>query len=337
MPIVASTDWAEQIPPDEDARLRGYADELRMLARARASKLGRKGRALHFKPHVDARAEVIVGELPEQLRVGPFAAPRTWPGYVRFSNGGSRHVSDGAPDVRGVAFKLVGVPGAKLIPGLEQALTQDLLFIHTAATPVAGPDDFIALIRAAKDGPLALVPRLIGAMGLRKAFRVIKGVAGMAKVTSMASTRFYTALPLRFGDRAVKLDLLPETEPSPSLGKGDDALRDDLIARLKTGPIAYRLRAQFFVDEASTPIEDASVVWPTPYHELARIVVPQQDIASAKGKALEDYVETLSFDPWHALPELRPLGAMMRARGHAYRESVLERGAAGEPDGSESF
>jgi len=337
MPIVASTDWTEQVPPEEDARHRGYADELRALARARKAKTGHEGRVLHYKPHVGVQAEVVVGELPEALRVGPFAAAKTWPAYLRFSNGSSQRAPDSKPDVRGVALKLVGVPGTKLIPGLESALTQDFLFIQTPAISTGTPDDFMALVRAAKDGPLWLLPRLIGSLGLFEALRVVQGVLGMPKITSMAAGRFYTAAPLRFGDRAVKLDLVPESEAPAKHGRGPDALRDDLIARLEAGPIRYRLRAQFFVDEATTPIEDASVVWPTPFHELAQVVIPQQAVASERGRAVEDYVETISFDPWHALVELRPIGAIMRARAHAYRESVLERGAAAEPDGSESF
>jgi hypothetical protein len=47
---------------------------------------------------------------------------------------------------------------------------------------------------------------------------------------------------------------------------------------------------------------------------------------------LEEQIDRMSFDPWHAVEELRPLGAMMRARATAYRESVLERQAAPEPD-----
>ena len=38
----------------------------------------------------------------------------------------------------------------------------------------------------------------------------------------------------------------------------------------------------------------------------------------------------LSF--WITVEALRPLGAVMRARSHAYRESVLERKAAPEPE-----
>jgi hypothetical protein len=52
---------------------------------------------------------------------------------------------------------------------------------------------------------------------------------------------------------------------------------------------------------------------------------------------VSEYVAALSFDPWHALEEHRPLGNVMRARNHAYRLSTQERSAAPEPDGSETF
>jgi hypothetical protein len=82
------------------------------------------------------------------------------------------------------------------------------------------------------------------------------------------------------------------------------------------------------------------VRWPedrAPFHELARLVLPKQDPDSPQGRKLHEYVERLSFDPWHAVEELRPLGAMMRARAAAYRESVLERQAAPEPEEMMSF
>ena len=88
------------------------------------------------------------------------------------------------------------------------------------------------------------------------------------------------------------------------------------------------------MDDATTPIEDASVVWPeekTPHVEIAQLFLPRQDVGAPKGRQIEDTVETLSFDPWHATEELRPLGGIMRARSVAYRESVVERQAAPEP------
>lgn len=337
MAILASTNWTESIPPDEEDRHREYADEMRDLVRERAAKTGELGRPVHFKQHVGVEAQLIVGQLPEELRVGPFAQPVIWPAYVRFSNSSMWRTHDRLPDVRGLALKLVGVPGPKLLPGLEQALTQDFVFISIPAMPVATPDELMVLVRAVKASPLLLMPRLLAQLGPRKMLRLMRRLALVPWVTSMATTRFYTAAPLRFGDRAVRLDLVPEAMGPVSFGTGRDALRRDLVARLNAGPIRYILRAQFYIDEKITPIEDASVNWPTPYHELARLEIPAQEIGSVRGRAIDEYVESLSFNPWHTLAQLRPLGAMMRARLHAYRKSMIERGAAGEPDGSESF
>ena len=52
---------------------------------------------------------------------------------------------------------------------------------------------------------------------------------------------------------------------------------------------------------------------------------------------MTEYVESLSFDPWHALEAHRPLGNMMRARNHAYRPSTQERCAAPEPTAMPAF
>jgi hypothetical protein len=337
MNILASTEWTEQIPADEDTRFRGYAEEMREIVRERATKTGRLGRAVHFKQHAGLLAKLIVGQLPDELRVGPFAEPTTWPVYVRFSNSSNLSLNDLLPDVRGLALKLVGVPGSKLLPGLEQALTQDFVFAHLPAIPFATPDELMMLVRAAKDGPFLLLPRALGSLGPRKLLRFVRVMARAPFVFSLATTRFYTGAPLRFGDRAVRLDLVPESGAAGCFGGGRDALREDLVARLDTQPLQYTLRAQFYVDEATTPIEDASVNWETPYHELAQLVIPPQDLGSPRGRALDEYVEQLSFSPWHTLPELRPLGAMMRARLLAYHESGLERAVLPEPDGSEVF
>jgi hypothetical protein len=328
--------WTERIAPDEAERFERYAAELRALQHGRGAARGRVERGLHVKPHVGAVGRLDVGVLPDGLGPAFLAAPGTWSAFVRFSNGGPDHKPDKASDVRGLAIKLVGVPGAKIIPGLEAASTQDFLFIHVPAIGVRDPDEFVTLVRLAARGPALLVPRLIAALGFRRALAIVRAVLGMPKVRSMATTRFYTAAPIRFGAAAVKLALFPEQVDVPRGPGGRDALRADLVQRLARGDLAWRLMAQCFVDEATTPIEDAARPWPealAPFVELGRLVVPQQDIRSPRGAALEAQIESLSFDPWHAVPELRPLGAIMRARAVAYRESVLERGAAPEPDG----
>jgi hypothetical protein len=235
-----------------------------------------------------------------------------------------------------VALKLVGVPGRKLIPGLEDKRTQDFLLIQSPTTPFRTPDEFVTFVRTAARGPGLLVPRLIGSLGFGRALGLLKKLASMPKVASLATIPFYTALPLRFGATAAKLAIFPVGPTAAGAASGTPgALREDLVSRLRTGPLTWSFRAQLFVDERTTPIEDASVPWPedrAPFHELARLVLPQQDVTSASGAKLEEQIERMSFDPWHAVEELRPLGAMMRARAIAYRESVIERQAAPEPE-----
>jgi len=324
--------FGETIAADEAARFAGFADELGAMQSQQAAKMGGKPeRALHAKQHVGAVGELVV-KAPETARAGVFSmSGKSWPVYVRFSNGSGRRQPDATPDVRGFALKLVGVPGTKLIGGLESAVTQDFLFIDSQALPFSTPDEFMQFIRAAQGGPAKLLPGLISAFGLARALGIIWGSLTAAKVKSFATHAFHTAAPLAFGKTAAKLALFPSQSPSPSSAKGADFLRQDLTARLKQAPLAWTLRAQLFVDERTTPIEDAAVTWTAPWVDLATLTLPKQDLESARGREISELVNQLSFDPWHATEEHRPLGAIMRARGATYGKSVGARGAAPEP------
>lgn len=337
--------WQEKVASDEGARFESYAAELRALQRRNNAKTGNAAaRTLHVKAHVGCVGTLVVnGTVAPPFNVGVFAeGGHQWPAYVRFSNGSARRQSDKAPDARGVAVKLVGVPGAKLIRGLEDKLTQDFLFVPTPSIPFRDPDEFVRFIRAAakRGSPLALVGRLLGDFGLLRGVQVVRRLTQEPKVTSMVKHKFFTAAPIQMGDAAAKLALFPIAGAGPSASAAasvddDNMLRDDLVHTLQHGTVEYSVRAQAFVDERTTPVEDASVTWPeatTPFVEVGRLVLPQQDVTTARGKEIEELVEKLSFDPWHAIEAHRPLGAIMRARAVAYRESVLERGAAAEPD-----
>ena len=87
------------------------------------------GRALHSKSHgmVKARFAVRAG-LPAELRVGLFATPGEFDALVRFSNGkGGAQRFDVLPNIRGLAVKVLGVPGTKALPGEEDATEHDFL------------------------------------------------------------------------------------------------------------------------------------------------------------------------------------------------------------------
>jgi hypothetical protein len=321
----------ETLAADEAARFKAYGAELAEIQRRRTEKDGSVSRALHVKQHVAAVGALVV-DAPEGARVGVFSSSgRSWPVYVRFSNGSSGRQADKLPDVRGFALKLVGVPGKKIIAGLEQEETQDFLFINQPSIPFRDPTEFMTFVRAAKDGPAKLLPRLLRGFGLQRGLQILVRLLKSPKVQSLATHPFYTAAPISFGVMAAKIGIFPLSQSSVPRSSGHDFLREDLIARLKTGPLTWALRAQLFIDDDRTPIEDTSVTWATPWVDLGILTLPKQDADSPRGKEIQELVDRLSFDPWHAIEEHRPLGAIMRARAVAYHSSVLARKAAPEP------
>jgi hypothetical protein len=338
-------DWKEIVPAGEEARLVAHAETLRALQRARASESGRVSRALHAKANCGVLGELtVLGDLPAHAQAGLFAKPATYPAYVRYSNGSGARQSDAKGDVRGVAVKVLGVAGKKIIPGMEEEKTQDFLLIRTPAIPFRNADEFVAVVSAAGKSPLLLLPRVIARIGFGRALELLPKLAKAlnAPVASLATTHYFSAAPIRFGAYAVHYALAPQARPEldATVSTSPDCLRDDLVARLAKGPVVYDMRVQFYVDEVKTPIEDASIEWKeedAPFTTVARLTLPQQDLDGARGKKIADLVEGLSFDPWHALEEHRPLGNVMRARNHAYRLSTKERAAAREPDAIPSF
>ncbi|HVO32188.1 MAG TPA: catalase [bacterium] len=332
---MASTDWRETIPADEEERFLRYANEIRELQRAATARWGAPGRGLHRKPHGGFHAEFrVLPDLPAELRAGLFAAPKTFHAVVRFSNGSQHRQADRTGDVRGLAVKVLGVDGKK---ALGNARTQDFLAIPSSATPFRTADEFVAFVRAASGSQALLFPRFARDVGLSRALKILPRLAKGVSVppASLAGITYYSALPVRWGAHAARYSFAPATPVSaPPPDKSDrEYLMHDLVARVKNGPLEWEMRAQLFADESTTPIEDASIDWPTPWVKVGTLTIPAQDAESAPGRALAERVESMSFDPWHALEEHRPLGNFMRARKHAYFSSTQERRAAPEPEG----
>ena len=75
---------------------------------------------------------------------------------------------------------------------------------------------------------------------------------------------------------------------------------------------------QFQTDVDKMPIENPLIRWDekiSPFHKLATIVIPRQHFDGAREMEEGD---NLSFNPWHCLPEHRPLGGINRSRKKVY-------------------
>jgi hypothetical protein len=321
----ASTQWQETIGPDEDTRFQRYAKLLVELQR----RVGGSGRALHRNQRLALRATFeVLGDLPAHARHGLFAAPGRHDAQIRLSNGSGIHQPDRKPDVRGFAVRVLGVEGASALGGTTHA--QCFLFINSAAFAFPTAEAFMGVVVAAAHGPLPLVRHIIRQHGVIGGLRRVRELGkGLGKpFAGFARETFHSAAPIACGAYAVKLRLVPVGDGGPPARRSD--WTHDLIARLARDELRWELQLQFFVDAATTPIEDPTVVWPeseSPFVTVARLVAPAQDPDSADGKALAQQVEAAAFDPWVALAEHRPLGEIMRARKVAYFASQKARGA----------
>src|SRR5207253_3469825 len=122
---------------------------------------------------------------------------------VRFSNGSGARQHDAKADVRGVAIKLLGVPGKKLIPGMENAKTQDFLLIRSPSTPFRTADEFVPFVMAVTS-PLTGLPRVIAKLGFRRTLQIIKRASRELAhpMGPLAATRYFSATPVQFGKYA---------------------------------------------------------------------------------------------------------------------------------------
>jgi hypothetical protein len=328
---MTATDWQEVIEDNEATRFETYAALLSKTQHSHASN-GEIARALHAKQNLGAEAELVIGDVPEPARHGMFAAPKRYRAVARFSNGAPAKQSDRAPDVRGLAVKVFGVEGTKVIPGMENETTQDFLAIRTSALPIRNADEFMTLVRVAR--PQALLPvRLIAALGPRRAIQIIRAaLAGLkAAQRPLAATSFYSALPIKLGPHAVQYAFMARDQTGPVKLTSANSLGEGLAAQLRTQPVTYDVQLRFYVDAKQTPIEDATVEWSSPWQTVGQLILPVQDPDSARGQRVQALVEQLAFDPWHARADMRPLGNIMRARNVAYRASTQARKAIAEP------
>ena len=320
---MTSTTWKEAADPDEDARFARYADWFVALQQ-RNQHGGRFGRALHHKGHgmFEARFEVLAG-LPEHARHGVFAKPATYDALVRYSNGAGKVQHDKVTDVRGIALKLFGVDGDKV---LGTASTQDFLGILSPAGPFKSADDFVKVVWAARTPALAPF-RLLGSIGPRAFPIVAKLMKGLkaAGPGSLATKTFYSAVPIQCGPYAVRFSFTPTDAAAGDAPAGHDAFGEDLAARLRRGPVAYDFALQFYADDARTPIEDPSVDWDTPYVTVRQARHP----AAGRGERARHHAARARREAV-VRPVARAGGAQAARRDHAHAQArvLREREAA---------
>ena len=332
----------EVIPP-------GEAETTVRLVRAATQSLDDEARGdrlykrdAHAQPHGCVRATVDVEpDLGPRYRHGVFAEPgRRWNAWVRFSNG--TQSDDTQPDARGMAIKLLDVPGPKLLscPEDPEQSTQDFVMVNYHTFFLRNAGEYETFFEYQKrNQPIAYF--FAGWPPAWKLHPLYHGAHMLfQRVPSPLATRYYTMSAYRFGPQNAKLSAQPCVMPDIPMPRPRTAhyLRDALVSGLRTEPACFRLLVQLQDPTRNMPIEDPTIQWDereSPYVPVATLTIPPQEFSTDEQNR---FCEQMAFAPWHALAEHRPVGALNRIRFAVYREVSRRRHARnhvprGAPDG----
>ena len=305
----------ESVPPDEATATESIAE----LLKAKITEeypTGIMRRDAHPKMHGLVKADFIVEpDLPEELRIGIFREPKTYRAWIRFSNQSNTISPDRKPDIRGMAIKLMGVPGEKLLEAEKDEQTQDFILISTPAFVTKDVEEFDGLLKAMTGS----IPAQLGfyLTHLRVVLNVLKS---LKKFANPLQIRYFSTTPYLWGGTAVKYSTIPRVDVPDTVPKNpeDNYLRAAMIGQLERGEARFDFAVQLQTDARTMPIEDPGKEWSeaaSPFRKVASIVIPRQSFDSEQQRA---FGENLSYTPWHSLPEHRPLGGVNRARKMVY-------------------
>lgn len=312
----------EHLFPDESS----IAGELSGLIEESIRKqysAGKARRDAHPKSHGCVKAEIsILDTLPVALSKGMFIPGTTYQAWIRFSNGsGDPSRADIKRDARGMAIKVLGVPGKKLLEDEPSATTQDFIMINHPVFFATDPARYRSFLRDGNSSHFyskLRIPLDLGAKGTLIALETRRSI-----ISNPLQTRYWSMVPYQLGigteRQAAKYSARACSRATDRIPAHPtrDFLRDALRDTLESGDACM----EFLVQPRTSgrmDVEDSRIEWKeteAPFYKVATIRIPLQNFDTPAQNA---FCENLSFTPWHALPEHKPLGVTNRLRKVIY-------------------
>jgi len=333
----------ERISWDEETHLQSiidtFSEQMRRLWQA-----GDFQRGGNTKTHGIVRAEFVVrNDLPEHMRRGIFAEPRTYRAWVRFSGPGP-YITPDIDDVgfMSISVKLMGIPGPKLLD--DEQHTQDMFGV---STPTFVTPDTKANARL-QSWSLQNAAAFYFMTRPRSALDGIMQTLWTKTQSSPLEDSYFSCVPYLLGEgQAMQYSFRPRLRtrtriPNLPGRPPDNYLRNAMVATLARQDVEFDVLLQVQTDPHLMPIEDNAVLWPeelSPRVPAATLRIPRQTFDSPEQRAFPRY---LTFNPWHCIAEHRPLGNQSRARRRMYWELARLRQRVNadvhyEPTGDEIF
>ena len=318
----------EQVPPGEAAMTQSIIQTaIRIVDQHREPT--RYLRDAHAKAHGCVQAEVsVAADLAPVLRQGVFSeAGKTWQAWVRLSNGNAYPQFDNMKDARGMAIKLLDVPGAQLLSSQQGRGEQDFVMFNHANFFVSDVAEYQQNVAAQADGKkiTAFLPGWDPRQWQLRHLFIALATLSDAPPSPLLTT-YFSVSPYRFGNLNAKFRVTPEAGScaayTPPTQNRDlpNFLRTALYQQLSSDrqPACFALQIQLQDATRYMPIEDTSVQWKesdAPFQTVAHIRVPAQDFDTPEQNLMCD---NLSFNPWHGIEAHRPIGGINRLRKAVY-------------------
>ncbi len=318
----------EQIPDGEAAMTQDVIQTaVRIVDQHREST--RYLRDAHAKAHGCVKADVqVLPDLAQELRQGVFSEPgKLWKATMRLSNGNAYPQFDSIRDARGMALKLLDVPGKQLLGDRQGLNEQDFVMFSHPNFFVSDVAEYRKNVAAQADGKKVMAffpgwdPRQ---WQIRHLFIALATLSPPPE--SPTRTTYFSVSPYKFGEANAKFRVMPDPErcPAYTLPKQNrdlpNFLRSALNQQLSTDrmPACFVLQIQRQDANKYMPIEDTSIEWreqDSPFQTVARITLPPQDFDTP---ALNLQCDNLSFNPWFGIDAHRPIGGINRLRKAVY-------------------
>ena len=286
-------------------------------------------RDAHAKAHGCVKAEVqVLPDLTSELRQGVFSEPgKTWQATMRLSNGNAYPQFDSIRDARGMAIKLLDVPGKQLLADQQPRGEQDFVMFSHPNFFVSDVAEYRQNVAAQADGKKLMAffpawdPRT---WQIRHLFIALATLSPAPE--SPTQTTYFSVSPYKFGEANAKFRVIPDPDSCPTYAlpsqnqKLPNFLRHALNQQLSTDrvPACFVLQIQRQDPAKYMPIEDTSIEWSesdAPFETVARIKLPAQDFDTP---ALNLKCDNQSFNPWFGLETHRPIGGINRLRKAVY-------------------
>lgn len=260
----------------------------------------------------------VRNDIPADFQCGLFENPGSYEAWLRFSNAPPIAQSDKRSSGRGLAIKVLDVPGEVLESDPIGKNCQNFLL---TTSPILSAWNIRLYRKAIKAVFFGWRERFWFALNPKHWRSLFLTLKYSKKHDNLLAQTYFSGGAFKYGAKLFVKFLLvphnPELTYSLSVPKSNDFLKAQLKADLANNKQGFTLCIQVHENEKTEPLENTSIAWKKESVPVADLWIPCQEFDFSER---EEFGEALAFSPWIAMADHEPVGEINRARKRVYQE-----------------